>query len=216
MENDKKQPLYFTVDDKGNIREYTEADKKEADERNMKNIAATRERQDSEEKQREKIAAMRRYMMSDKEPANNSYRSFYEEEKSQETTYEARKEEDNDEVKKEERIARATASSVVILLLIFHILPIILSLIAAFVDMDGGFYTFFKFFVIVEAVILIGIRLDAKKFLGPFDAIKITFISVMALVGILSFANGGFDREFWMVLDIIYGIVHILPLAGIK
>lgn len=86
--------------------------------------------------------------------------------------------------------------------------PIMFAVAAVF-DMPSGYYTFFKVLVLIEAVMLIGLRLSEKKFRSTGAAIGTVYMSVMALLGIVSFmTHDGFDKTMWVILDIVYCIMH--------
>ena len=212
QESRAKMPLYYTMDGKGNINEYTEEDKKKADERL--------------EEQRRKISAMREQMMSDKEPRKEpSYTwtppteeevraHMRESEEALRRAEEMRKAEARR--KEEANAAKAVGFTLIAILFIFNILPIILGFISAFADMESGYYTFFKIFLLIEATVLINATVRTGRFGGAFDAIKTIFIAAMAIIGIASFMNGGFDKDFWVILDIIYALIHIPQVIGLK
>ena len=94
-----------------------------------------------------------------------------------------------------------------------YLFPIMLA-VASLFDMPSWFYTFFKIIVLIVAVILIGIRLNEGKFRSEKVAIGTVYMAFMAVIGILSFINGGFPRSFWMFLDIGYCIMHVLIYIG--
>lgn len=88
--------------------------------------------------------------------------------------------------------------------------------IAAIFDMPSGYYTFFKTIVLIEAIILIGLRLSEGKFRSTVVAIGTVYMSVMALLGIMSFMTyRGFDKTMWVILDIVYCIIHALLYFGL-
>ena len=86
--------------------------------------------------------------------------------------------------------------------------------VAAMFPMPSGFYTFWKIVVLIEAIILIGIRLNESRFRSDSVAIATVFMAIMAAMGIVSFINGGFDRTFWIIMDIAYCIMHTVLYFG--
>lgn len=94
-----------------------------------------------------------------------------------------------------------------------YLFPIMLA-VASLFDMPSWFYTLFKIIVLIEAVILIGIRLNDGKFRSEKVAIGTVYMAFMAVIGILSFTNGGFPKSFWVILDIGYCIIHVLIYLG--
>ena len=94
-----------------------------------------------------------------------------------------------------------------------YLFPIMLA-VASLFDMPSWFYTLFKVVVLIEAVVLIGIRLNDGKFRSEKVAIGTAYMAFMAVIGIFSFINGGFPRSFWMFLDIGYCIMHVLIYIG--
>lgn len=87
--------------------------------------------------------------------------------------------------------------------------------VAAMFPMPSGFYTFWKIVVLIEAIILIGIRLNEPRFRSDSVAIATVFMAIMAAMGIISFINGGFDRTFWIIMDIAYCIMHTVLYFGL-
>lgn len=94
-----------------------------------------------------------------------------------------------------------------------YLFPIMLA-VASLFDMPSWLYTLFKIIVLIEAIILIGIRLNDGKFRSEKVAIGTVYMAFMAAIGILSFTNGGFPKSFWVILDIGYCIMHVLIYLG--
>lgn len=94
-------------------------------------------------------------------------------------------------------------------------LPIIIAIAGAVGDWDSWFYTLFKIIVLIEAVILIGMRLNDGRFRSEKTAIATVYMAIMAVIGIISFMNGGFDKTFWAILDIAYCIMHTVLYLGL-
>ena len=123
----------------------------------------------------------------------------------------ARKEAREAEKLKAEEIARASG---VPKPWIFFI-PIMFA-IAAIFDMPPGYYTFFKVLILIEAVMLIGLRLSEGKFRSTGAAIGTVYMSVMALLGIASFMTyDGFDKTMWVILDVVYCVMHVWLYFGL-
>lgn len=94
-------------------------------------------------------------------------------------------------------------------------LPIIIAIAGAVGDWDSWFYTLFKIIVLIEAVILIGMRLNDGRFRSEKTAIATVYMVIMAGIGIISFMNGGFDKTFWVILDIAYCVMHTVLYLGL-
>lgn len=92
--------------------------------------------------------------------------------------------------------------------------PIMLA-VAAMFHMPSWYYTLWKVVVLLEAIILVGIRLNETKFRSESVAIATVFMVIMAAMGIISFMNGGFDRTFWIIMDIAYCIMHCVLYFGL-
>ena len=92
--------------------------------------------------------------------------------------------------------------------------PIMLA-VAAMFHMPSWYYTLWKLVVLVEAIILLGIRLNEPKFRSEKVAVATVFMVIMAAMGIISFINGGFDRTFWIIMDIAYCIMHTVLYFGL-
>ena len=94
-------------------------------------------------------------------------------------------------------------------------LPIIIAIAGAVGDWNSWFYTLFKIIVLIEAMILIGMRLNDGRFRSEKTAIATVYMVIMAGIGIISFMNGGFDKTFWVILDIAYCIMHTVLYLGL-
>lgn len=93
--------------------------------------------------------------------------------------------------------------------------PILFAVAAAVGNWHSWFYTIFKAFVLLEAVVLIGLRLGNEKYKSEKILIATVYMSVMAIIGLCSFSKGGFDKSFWVILDIAYCIMHCILYLGL-
>lgn len=130
-----------------------------------------------------------------------------------ETIAQIREEKEEAERRKIEEKAKIRANKNRILKPSIYLFPIMLA-VAAIFDMPSWFYTLFKIIVLIEALILIGIRLNDGKFRSEKVAIGTIYMAFMAAIGMLSFTNGGFPKSFWVILDIGYCIMHVLIYLG--
>ncbi len=92
--------------------------------------------------------------------------------------------------------------------------PIMLA-VAAMLPMPSGYYTFWKLVVLFEAIILISIKLNEPKFRSEKVTVATVFMVIMAAMGFISFMNGGFDRTFWIIMDIAYCVMHTVLYLGL-
>ena len=103
-----------------------------------------------------------------------------------------------------------------IFLVSYFLIPTVLSLMGAFLDLPSWYYSLFKIVMVIDTFIAICIFIicnasNKDGFLMIVLGVTIV-ISFIAFLGIVSqfFVPGGFPKALWIVLDIIYAIAKVI------
>ena len=107
---------------------------------------------------------------------------------------------------------------------IFLIVPFGYGIFMLFSDPDWIYYSskewiyvLFKVLVIVDAIILVALRLHFKQFLTFSLSIATVAMCAMSLIAILSFSDSfDFSSSFWKFLDGIFALIKLVLYIQIK
>lgn len=98
----------------------------------------------------------------------------------------------------------------------YFLIPTVLALMGAFLDLPSWYYSLFKTVMVVDALMalcIFSICKSSNKYESVMILLGVTVvISFISLLGIVSqfFVSGGFPKVLWVILDFIYAMAKAI------